>query len=304
MDTRKQIVVLQDLGAPLSYVQQELGAYECLMVDDKAVIPDSVTGIITVTQPVDASLLDIYPHLSFVAVSFTGYNHVDLDACKERGVFAYNVPAYSTDSVAELTLGFMIALLRDIPATTAVVNDGGWAYPPGQELKGKKVGIVGTGACGMRVAELATAFGCDVYGWSRTQQQQFSGVGGTYIDSLEELCATVDIVSLHVPLTEETIGLIGECELKAMQPTAYLVNTARGGVVDKEALVQALDSNQIAGVALDVHVEEPMPADDPLRTHPSAIVTPHIAYKTKEALQRRIDCTIQNILQKKQNRIV
>ncbi len=256
--------------------------------------PAEVVGIVTVQARVDEETLDRFPNLRVIAVAFTGYDCLDLAACRRRGVAVYNVPAYSTDSVAELTLALTIGLLREIPRADRSIRTGGWKLDRhGTELAGKTVGIVGTGAIGLRVASLFKAFRCELIGWSRTERGEFVELGGAY-QPLDRVLSTADVVSLHVALTEETAGLVGERELGLMKPGACLINSSRGRVVDQAALIRACDSGRIRA-ALDVFDPEPVLPDDAVRVMDNAILTPHLAFQTHEALARRARVTIANI---------
>jgi phosphoglycerate dehydrogenase-like enzyme len=256
--------------------------------------PEEVFGIVTVQARVDDEVLDYFPNARVIAVAFTGYDFLDLEACRRRGVAVYNVPAYSTDSVAELTLALAISLLRDIPRGDRQIRAGGWKLSShGTELAGKTVGILGTGNIGLRVAELFKAFKSRLIGWSRTNCQAFIDLGGAYL-SKEAVLSGADIVSIHLPLTPATKGIISRTELGLMKPNACLINTARGPLVDKTALVQAIEDRRIRA-ALDVFDQEPPPDDDPLPKLAGTILTPHIAFQTHEALHRRARVTIENI---------
>jgi D-3-phosphoglycerate dehydrogenase len=196
--------------------------------------------------------------------------------------------------VAELTLALAICLLREVPGCNERLHAGTWKVGRwGTELAGKTVGILGTGAIGLRAAEIFKACKCKLVGWSRTEREAFTQLGGTY-RPLDKVLAEADIVSVHVPLTPETKGLIGQHELDLMKPGACLINTARGRIVEKAALVHALQEKRIRA-ALDVFDEEPLPSDHPLTTVPEALLTPHIAFKTEEALHRRAQVTVGNI---------
>ncbi|MBU0718304.1 MAG: hydroxyacid dehydrogenase [Planctomycetes bacterium] len=256
--------------------------------------PEDVFGIVTVQATVNDEILDHFPNVKVIAVAFTGYDCLDLDACRRRGIAAYNVPGYSTDSVAELTLALAISLLRDIPAADRQMRSGGWRLGShGIELAGKTVGILGTGAIGRRAAELFKACRCKLIGWSRTERKEFADLGGQYLP-LPEVLAGADIISLHLPLGPQTEGIISADELALMKPGAVLINTARGKLVDKAALIQALEEQRIRA-ALDVFDEEPLPPGDPIRKLPGTLLTPHLAFQTREALLRRARITIQNI---------
>lgn len=271
--------------------------HELLWEEDSAsLMPERVEILVTVTKKVDRRILDKYPALRIVTVAFTGYDSVDLDLCRERGIQVYNVPSYATHSVAELVLGLTISLLRDIPAADQGLRAGQWDSSPGLELHGRTVGILGTGRTGQAVAKIFKALGCNVIGWSRTENEGFKAMGGTYIRDKREFFATPDIVSVHLPLTEETRGFIGKEEFLAMKPTAYLVNTARGAIVREADLIEALESGSIAGAGLDVFEKEPMDRENRLAKLPQVTITPHIAFKTREALERRAETTVANMV--------
>ena len=251
--------------------------------------------LVTVKKKLDPADLGEYPNLKMIAVAFTGFDSVDAGYCRENNIAVYNVPAYSTNSVAELTLGLAISLLREIPKGNNIIRSNGWDLGrPGIELYGKTVGICGTGAIGIRTAQLFNSFGCEVIGWSRSRRPEFESVG-RYIDSLDELCAVSDIISIHVPSNEETKGLIDEKQLDQMKSSAYLINTARGPIVDEKALYTVLKEKKIAGAALDVFSAEPIVPGHPFLSLDNVILTPHIAFKTEEALKRRAEVTLKNI---------
>ncbi len=295
---QKQILIVQDLGVDPQVVNSLAEQYQLkhqLIYPGEAYEADQVEGLITINKKLDDTDLQAFTSLQFIAVAFTGYDSVPLTYCKEKGIAIYNVPTYATDSVAELTLGTTLAMLREIHVGNTVLRNGQWDLGrAGVELAGKKVGIVGTGRIGQRVAELFKAFACEVLAWSRSEREEFLALG-SYESDIKELCAKVDILCLHVPLNEDTKALIGAEELSAMHADAYLVNMARGPVVDQAALVEALEKKQIAGAAIDVFDQEPIDASHPYCALDNALLTPHIAYKTNEALVRRAAITFGNI---------
>lgn len=246
------------------------------------------------------------PKLKMICVAFTGVDHIDLSYCKERGITVLNCAGYSTVAVADLVFGLIIDLYRNIiPCNDIVRKEGTKAGLIGYELEGKKFGIVGTGAIGLRVANIAKAFGCEVYAYSRTVKE---GYGINYCD-MDTLLGISDIISLHVPQTEETIGLINEANFEKMKANAILINTARGPVVDSNALANALKNGQIAGAGIDVfEMEPPVPSGHPLFDVPNLIATPHVAFATKESMKKRAVIVFENIDSwlrgKPQNRIV
>ena len=243
--------------------------------------------------PFPREVLEKCENVKMLAVAFTGLDHVDLKYCEERGIKVQNCAGYATTAVAELTFGLLLDLCRNIgKCDTAARNGGTKAGLIGFELEGRTMGIVGTGAIGTRVAKLAAAFGMDVIAYSRTPGK----VAGVRYVSLEELLAQADVVSLHVPLTDETRGMIGVEELALMKETAVLVNTARGPVVDTKALADALNSGRIAGAAIDVFdAEPPLDADEPLINAKNTVVTPHVAFATDESMIKRAEIEFRNI---------
>lgn len=243
--------------------------------------------------PFPREVLEKCENVKMLAVAFTGLDNVDLKYCEERGIKVQNCAGYATTAVAELTFGLLLDLCRNIgKCDTAARNGGTKAGLIGFELEGRTMGIIGTGAIGARVAKLAAAFGMDVIAYSRTPGK----VAGVRYVSLEELLAQADVVSLHVPLTDETRGMIGAEELALMKETAVLVNTARGPVVDTKALADALNSGRIAGAAIDVFDKEPpLDADEPLINAKNTVVTPHVAFATDESMIKRAEIEFRNI---------
>jgi phosphoglycerate dehydrogenase-like enzyme len=252
--------------------------------------------VVIANCPFPRAVIENLPGLRLLAVAFTGVDHVDLEACRARNVAVCNASGYSTISVAELTLGLMIDLLRHVTRLDPVTRAGGTrAGHIGRDLAGKTLGIVGTGAIGSRVARAALALGCEVLAFSRSKKADLVRDGVRYVP-IEELAKTADIVSLHCPLNEKTRGLWGSDLLATMKPSALLVNCARGPVVDSAALTEALREGRLAGAAIDVFDGEP-PLDpaDPLLDLENVIVTPHIAFATEEAFERRAEIVAGNI---------
>lgn len=233
------------------------------------------------------------PNLKMICVAFTGVDHVDVEYCRERGILVCNCAGYSTAAVADLVFGFVIDLARNVISCDRAVREEGTKNGlVGYELEGKRFGVVGAGAIGSRVMRIARAFGCQVYGYSRTRKD----IEGVEFVSLEELLKTCDIVSLHVPLNDSTRGLIGREQLGMMKKTAVLINTARGPVVDSQALAQALQDGVIAGAAVDVfETEPPVPADHVLFGAPNLIATPHVAFASHQAFEKRAVIVCENI---------
>lgn len=252
--------------------------------------------VIVSNIPVRANVLEQCPCLKMLDVAFTGLDHIDLDYCQAHGITVKNASGYATEGVAELAIGLMLDLYRHITVLDADTRKGGTRNNfLGKELRGKRVGIVGTGAIGIQTAKLLQAFGCDVVAWSRTQKADVQAMGIAYLP-LEELMSTSDIISLHVPLTADTHHLISKEMLALCKPTAILINTARGNVVDIDALACLLKESKLAGAGIDVFEKEPpLALDHPLFDAPNCIVVPHVGYATREAFDDRIDIILNNL---------
>lgn len=243
--------------------------------------------------PMNADVINGCKNLKMLSVAFTGVDHIAMDTCKANGVLVSNCAGYSTVAVADLVFGMVIALYRNMIPCNDVVRKGGTKDGlVGFEMEGKKFGVVGTGAIGLRVAEIAKAFGCEVYAYSRTKKE-IPGI--QYVD-LDTLLSTCDIVSVHTPLNDKTKGLIGKNQLALMKPSAILINTSRGPVVNSEALAEALNEGRLAGAGIDVfEMEPPVPENHPLLNAKNVIATPHVAFATKEALEKRAVIVFDNI---------
>lgn len=249
--------------------------------------------VVIANQKISDQVLEGWKNMKMLTVAFTGTDHVNVEWCHQKGIPVCNCAGYSTEAVADIVFAMTIDLLRNIVPCDTVVRQGGTkAGLVGCELAGKRFGVVGTGAIGSRVAKIADAFGCEVVAYSRTKKE---GLPVTYM-SLEELMSTSDIVSLHVPVTPQTKGMINRQLLEMMKPTAYLINTARGPVVDTQALADVLQSGGIAGAGVDVFdTEPPIPAENPLLSAPHTVLTPHIAFASKEAFVKRAKIVFENI---------
>lgn len=261
--------------------------------EDEATLADrmreaDVAVISNIKLPAD--VLAQCPKLRYLSVAFTGLDHIDLAYCREHGIKVQNAAGYSTTAVSELAVGMMLDLLRNIVTLNEKIRQGGSRGTfLGRELRGKTVGIVGTGAIGTATARLLVAFGAKVIAWSRTERTEVKALGVEYMP-LDDLLRQSDIVSLHVPLCDETRGLIGERELALMKPTAMLVNTARGPVCDIAAVGRVLIESRIAGAAFDVFEHEPpLPIDHLLLSTNRCLVTPHVAFATEESFAARAD---------------
>jgi phosphoglycerate dehydrogenase-like enzyme len=246
-------------------------------------------------RPLSKVVIEACPKLKLICVAFTGVDHVDQQECKARGIILHNAAGYAVHAVSELAIGLMIALLRRIISADATVRAGGDNRElVGHELFGKTLGVVGCGAIGLQVARLGNAFGCRVLGFER----HVLHIGEVPIEQVElnELLSRSDMVSLHVPLTAETRGLIGREQLARLKPSAILVNTARGPVVDQSALVEALAQNRLAGAGLDVYdLEPPLPATHPIFKAPNTVLLPHVGFETLEAMSGKADIALRHL---------
>lgn len=236
-------------------------------------------------MPLKQEVLETCENLRFIDVAFTGVDHIPVAYAKEKGIAVSNASGYSNDSVAELILGMTISLLRKVPKVDASTRNGKTiGTDVGRELKGKTVGVIGTGAIGSRVAELFLCFGCKVLGYD-VYPKELPGVSNV---GLEELLSQSDIVTLHCPLIESTKGLMNETTISMMKDGAILLNASRGPVVDLTALAAALKSGKLSAAGVDVYeTEPPLPLDHPMLSAPNTILTPHIAYLSAESMEKR-----------------
>jgi len=240
------------------------------------------------TDPIDAELIDAAPKLRAISNYAVGVDNVDVEAAAARGIPVGNTPDVLTDSTADLAIALMLAAGRRLAEGEAFVRAGEWrTWEPGlmlgRDLHGATVGIVGYGRIGQAVGRRLEGFGCEVLTSRRS-------------DDLGDLLERSDFVTLHTPLTPETRGLIGDAALRRMKPTAYLVNTARGSIVDTDALARALHAGELAGAALDVTDPEPLPGDHPLLRAPNLLVVPHVGSATVATRERMADMAVDNLL--------
>ena len=246
-------------------------------------------------MPLSGEVIRACKNLKFIDVAFTGIDHVDLAAATEMGIKVSNAAGYSTQAVAEIALCMMLSLLRNIPQVEQRCRQGQTKDGlVGCELLGKTVGIIGAGAIGCRTAELCRAFGCRILGYKR----HVTGNEPSFIEfvSLDELLKNSDIVSLHCPINQESKHLINAQSIAKMKKGAYLINTARGPVVDSQALAYALNSGYLAGAGIDVFEQEPpLSTDHPLLHSKNTIVTPHVAFASAESMVARAEIVFDNI---------
>ena len=257
--------------------------------------------VLTNKVVMDREMMALLPRLKYIGVLATGYNVVDIEAARERDIIVTNVPAYSTESVAQTVFAHLLTVTNRTEHYAQQNRQGRWAENRDfcywdtelTELAGKTMGIVGLGHIGRRVAEIALAFGMQVKAMTSKKAEELPA--GIQKAELQSLLASADVVSLHCPLTEGTKHLIHRETLRLMKPSAILINTGRGPLVDDEALAEALNEGRLRAYCADVVTEEPPKADHPLLHAPNAFITPHIAWATVEARKRLLQTAIGNV---------
>lgn len=241
------------------------------------------------------------PKLKYIGVMATGYNTIDLEAARKRGIVVTNIPAYSTDSVAQMTFAHILNIMNRVDHYAELNRQGKWSDNPDfcywdsplHEIAGKTLGIIGLGNIGMKVAMIAKEFGMDVFAY--TSKNSADLPDGIQKTTLHGLLSVSDILTLHCPLTPETREMINKGTIKMMKQGAIIINTGRGPLVDEQDVADALESGQLAGYGADVMYEEPPRKDNPLLRQPNAFITPHVAWATFEARKRLVDICVENV---------
>lgn len=241
-----------------------------------------------------ASLLKALPDLEYISQTGNHVYHVDMDAATKQGIVVSLAPG--GNSTTELTFGLMLAVMRRIPQSDRAMRRGEWPLVLGYVLKGKTLGILGLGKIGTEVAAIARAFGMNVVAWGPTLTPERAARSEAKYLPLEEVLKTADVISVHLKLSDESKKLLNEARLRSMKKTAYLVNTARGAIVDEAALVKVLKENAIAGAALDVFVQEPLPKDHPLLDLDNVVLAPHLGWPTDSGFEGFAENAVTNIL--------
>ena len=292
--------LMDELSAPL-----KAAGHEFVFYPEKTTAPAELYErakdsdiVMIANNPLPNEVIEKCEKLKMLDVAFTGIDHVGLKACAEKGVMVCNAAGYSNETVSELAVGMAISVLRKINAGDKATREGktmASAGLMGTELGTKTVGIIGTGRIGIMTARLFKAFGCRLLGYSRSERDEAKQAGIEYV-SLEELLKESDIVSLHIPSTAATKGFLSAERIALMKKSAILINCARGAVVDNKALADALNAENIAGAAIDVFdMEPPIPADYPLLGAKNTLLTPHVAFASKESMIRRAKIVFDNI---------
>lgn len=303
-----KIHVVEPLAIPGEKVEQLIGhfkssGHELIYFDERTVDPETLIErsrgaqiVVIANCPFPAKVINSLPDLQYLCVAFTGVDHVHMESCSRRGIAVSNASGYSNINVAELAVGLMIDILRNISRLDPVTRQGGTKEGlVGFDLAGKTIGIIGTGAIGSRVARILQGFDVNILAYDVYRNKRVEELGAAYCE-LDQLLHLSDIVTLHCPLNSETEGLIDYDKLTSMKKTSYLINCARGPVVNTGDLVKALNEGVIAGAAIDVFDgEPPLPTDNPLFPIKNTVLTPHIAFATHEAFMRRADIVRKNI---------
>jgi phosphoglycerate dehydrogenase-like enzyme len=269
--------VLPD-GAEVTVFTEHIADTDALVT---ALRPFDIVVAMRERTPFTASRLARLPSLRLLVTTGMRNASIDLAAARAHGVTVCGTRGSATDT-AELTWGLILALARNIPAEDRGLRAGDWQHTIGTALHGATLGVIGLGRLGSAVAGIGRAFGMDVIAWSHHLTAERAREAGAVRVDKHELLSRADVVTIHYQLGERSIGLVGAAELALMQPTAYLINTSRGPIVDTDALLAALRAGTIAGAGLDVYDIEPLPADHPLRAAPNTVLTPHLGYVTEQ----------------------
>ena len=276
----------------------ELRVYRSL-ADTEAILQERLSGadvaLTVASSSFTETVLQSCQNLRHIAVFGVGVDNVALDACRDRGITVTHTPGYSAAVVAEKAIALALAVAHRVPMLDRAVRNGEWPQEVVGQLHGKTLGVIGAGPIGQRVMALGSGLGMDVLAWTYNPSPERAREYGATFVSLEELLARADVVSLQLPLTPKSSGLIGHQQLVLMKPSAILVNVGRGAVVDEDALVNALETGRIGGAGLDVFSTEPLPRDHPLKRLDNVVLSPHNAANTIEANRAGMAIAIQNI---------
>jgi phosphoglycerate dehydrogenase-like enzyme len=261
----------------------------------KRLQPFDVVCVMRERTRLSRSVIERLPHLKLIASTGPRNAAIDLEAAAERGIVVAHT-GYDARSTIEMTWALILASARHVASESAHLRGGGWQYTLGGSLHGKTLGVLGLGNIGSEVARIGLAFGMDVIAWSRNLTADRARSCGARLVSKEELFRSADILTIHVVLSRETKGFVGMQELQAMKPTARLINTSRGPIVDEAALIEILRQHLIAGAALDVFDIEPLPADHPFRSLDNVLATPHLGFVARDLYRTFYGDTVENIV--------
>lgn len=290
--------LIEELSAPLKEAGHDFVYYDekTTDVDELAKRSEDADIVIIANNPYPKEAFTNAKNLKLINVAFTGVDHVDQEAAKEQDVQIANAAGYSNTAVAELVIGLTLDVYRGISFGNDSIQQGEEVMLyQGNEIRGKTVGIIGTGSIGLETAKLFKAFGARLIGYNRSKRQEAKELGLEYV-SLDELMTQSDIISLHLPLNDETKNTLSREKLEMMKESAVLINAARGPIIDNDALAELLNEGKIAGAGIDVFdMEPPIPADYPLLSAKNALLTPHVAYLTDESMVARAHIAFENV---------
>jgi phosphoglycerate dehydrogenase-like enzyme len=278
--------------ADIAVFRDHLGDADALV---ERLAPFDVVCVMRERTPLTREILERLPRLRLIASTGAMNASIDLQAARERGITVAHT-GYTSHGAIELTWALILAAVRRIPDEATSFRLGGWQVAVGGDLQRRTIGMLGLGRIGSAGARIAAAFGMHVIAWSPNLTQERAEAAGARLVTKDELFAQADIVSVHMVLGKSSRGIVGAAELALMKPTAWLVNTSRGPLVDEAALIEVLDHQRIAGVALDVFAVEPLPADHPFRTLPNVVATSHVGFVTQETYEIFYGDTVKNIV--------
>lgn len=288
---------IKELAQPLIDAGHEFTYYPDKTTDPNELYERSKDAdiVMIANNPYPAEVIERLENTKFINVAFTGFDHVNSKASKDKGIAIANASGYATTAVAELALGLTLDLFRAITKGNDDIRNANFPGPfQGREIKGKTVGIVGTGHIGLETAKLFKAFGANLIGYNRSEKQEAKDLGVELVE-LDELLQRADIVSVHLPLNDETRHLLNKDKLSLMKESAVIINVARGPIIDDAALADLLNEGKIAGAGIDVFDgEPPLPADYPLLSAKNAILTPHVGFLSDEAMELRAQIAFEN----------
>ena len=304
--TRYKIAVLDDYqnaaleSADWSVLghRADIAVFQDHIADPEAMIerllPFDVICVMRERSPLPRNIIERLPNLKLIASTGAGNSSIDVAAAGDHGIAVVNT-GYSSDPAIEFTWALILASARHIATESNSVRSGGWQQTVGADLRGKTLGVLGLGHIGSEVARIGRAFGMNLITWSQNMTPQAAEAAGAVLVSKNQLFDQADILTIHLVLSSRTRGLIGAAELARMKPTARLINTSRGPIVEEQALISVLKNKQIAGAAIDVFDVEPLPPDHPFRALDNVLATPHIGYVSEGLYKTFYEDTVSNI---------
>ena len=277
--------------ADITVFQDHLADPDALI---ERLLPFDVVCVMRERSPLPRNIIERLPNLKLIASTGSGNASIDVGAAGDHGV-SVAFTGYRSDPTIELTWALILASARHIVTESNSIRSGGWQQTVGTDLRGKTLGILGLGRIGSQVARIGSAFGMDLIAWSQNMTPETAQAAGATLVSKGALFENADILTIHLVLSRRTRGLVGVAELQRMKPTARLINTSRGSIVEEQALLSALKNKHIAGAAIDVFDQEPLPPDHPFRTLDNLLATPHIGYVSQDLYKTFYEDTVSNI---------